>query len=375
MTVFNFPDSHSVSLEEVKKIGNNLAPNKSLLKELEDKYAPNIKNIVLVNSELTVYLEDTLLFMQNNNLIPDLPQNINIKYINTSKAEVLFTKLKDLFGKKPYQYNFPACTNIYDGTIYVSNHYQTEDYSNNAINQIRQQFTGDAKQALEYSFFHELGHLFLIEKNKDTINKQENVLFKKLMLNMEESFAESFAIHMMCLKYPDLPIQTKNFKYFEDKTFKLNENMCRNFYFKKTDRLKKPVTDNIKEWFRKTPVTIDEIFHGYEFPLIYKNSPFKDDNGNLITDMNIVFEKCFESSLKNNRQVIIDKINNPLTKSFKEELVEALQIATRNPTESIDYLIESFHTKIKNEGFLSEKINGIRKINWKNIVADNNFRL
>ena len=79
MSAFSFPDlEKSFQLVKTNKVSGAIPKVKLSANDLDSN------NVVLVKSELTVYLEDTLLFMQNNNLIPDLPQNINIKYINTS---------------------------------------------------------------------------------------------------------------------------------------------------------------------------------------------------------------------------------------------------------------------------------------------------
>lgn len=355
MTKFYFPDSQSFEYQSINKINDTFENDNNLFKDLENKYENNFLNVNLVKSELTVYLEDTLTFMKNNNLIPDLPANINIKYINASNKEILVNKLKDIFGSKPIQYNYPASTNIYNSTIYISNHYQEDDYSDNAINQIRMQFGGNIKQAVEYSFFHELGHLFLIEKNKDKMNSQDNKLFKNLSLNIEESFAESFAIHLLSLKYPILPINTFNFANFSKRADNLSNNISKIFYMKRNNLYKYPMATILKNLIIKEKTSIEEMFNSYEFPLVYEVSPFKKNN-TLITNMNVIFDKCFECALENNKQVIINKFNNTFTKIFKEEFINEIKKFTYNDSNDINSLIESFHKQIKDNGFIDNTV-------------------
>ena len=316
----------------------------------------------IVKSQLTVYLENTLNYMQENNLIPELPQVMNVKYINVSTKEILLTKFKSLFGKKSPEYNYPASTNILDGTIYISNYFQRDFNKDSSIQKFREQFNQNITQTIEYAFFHEIGHLFLIEKNKDKTNKHDDTLFKSLITNIEEGFAESFAIHMMCLKYPQLELETNKFKYFQQRTDKLSSNVGQLFNYKKHDELKKTVLQEIKDFVKPPEIKIEEMFNPYEFPLIYKNTPFKDLNGKLITDMNIIFEKCLGMSLKNNIEVIKFKTTNSHTQEFKQELIENFQLFLKNPSGHIDELITSFHNKVKNDGFISKKITGIRNL-------------
>lgn len=356
MARFYFPDAQPLDLEKVQKINNHFEKDRAIFNDLENKSEVNLKNGFLVKSELTVYLEDTLLFMTNNNLIASLPSIINIKYINSSTKEILFSKFKDLFGFKPQYYNYPASTNIYNGTIYVSHHYQEDDYSDSTINKIRMQFTSNIQQAVEYSFFHEIGHLFLIEKTKDKTNTQNDSFLKALTLNIEEGFAESFSIHMMCLKYPELPMQTNNFKNFDTRTLLLSNNLSKKFYLKKTDQLKLPLTDIIKQMIKNPTIKLDEMFNPYEFPLIYKLSPFKDNSGNLITNMDIIFAKCFDTALANNKAVILSKNSNQFTQQFETELLDKLQSSTQDFSNQFEQLITNFHTRVKNDGFVNMKI-------------------
>lgn len=360
MTHFYFPDHPPLKLEVIK-INAEFDKDLTLLVELKNHKDVALKNVILVKSQLTVYLEESLLFMQKNNLIPDLPKIVNIKYINTSTQEILFTRIKNILGYKPAQYNFPASTNVYDGTIYVSNYYQPAFEHDSTINKLKMQFTGNLKQTLEYSFFHELGHLFLIEKNKDKLSDKTDSFSKVLKLNIEEAFAEAFAIHMICLKYPELPLKTDGFNYFHENSLELSEVMAKKFYYTKYNLSQKTFINTFIKLLKKQPLQIEEMFNPYEFPLVYKNSPFKDVNGNFITDMNLIFEKCFETALNNNKEVILNKTANLHTIDFKQKILERLQEITQNKSNSFEELADSLHCKVKNSGFLNKKIQDMRQ--------------
>ena len=103
------------------------------------------------------------------------------------------------------------------------------------------------------------------------------------------------------------------------------------------------------------------MFNPYEFPLVYKNSPFKDVNGNFITDMNLIFEKCFDTALNNNKEVILNKTANLHTTDFKQEILERLQEITQNKSNSFEELADSLHCKVKTSGFLNKKIQDMRE--------------
>ena len=71
MPTFNFPDSDPKILQDVQKINGNYEEN-ILLNELNLDLS--VKNSSIKKSQLSVYLEDTLDYMQENNLIPELPE-------------------------------------------------------------------------------------------------------------------------------------------------------------------------------------------------------------------------------------------------------------------------------------------------------------
>lgn len=147
MSIFYFPDLLPLKLEH-KKLNTHFENNKSLINDFADPKFTNLKQVSFIENQMTAYLEDTVHFMNENNIIPLLPKEIHIKYINNSNKEIFFKIVKDFFNIKPAQYNFPASTNIYDGTIYISSYYQVEYSNDNVIRKIQGQFGHNIQQTL-----------------------------------------------------------------------------------------------------------------------------------------------------------------------------------------------------------------------------------
>jgi hypothetical protein len=338
MTIFQFPEKN---LEVVKFDKNKIEEIEEITNFHKNKEIKlNTSNIE--KSQLTIYLEDTVNFMQNNNLVPDLPEVVKIKYIDNSTLEILINKVKDMFGKKPAFYNYPASTNLATSTIYISNHFITTENNSNLLKNIKRQFDNDSIKTVEYAFFHELGHLFLIEKNKNKIDSSKNLLASVLKENIEEGFAESFAIQMMCIKYTNLQKETENFANFDLET-RTRSNKINNYY---------------NSPFLNLDNQPHKLFDVYEFPLIYKNTPFKDKDGNLIIDIETIFKKCLDNALISNKELIKLKMNS--IPSSRIKIIKELQLITHNASSNADDLITSFHNKVNDNGFLNKKIQGIR---------------
>ena len=298
----------------------------------------------VVQSQITTYLEDSLSFLSQNNYVPKLPQEIKVQYLYTTLEEKLTIGFKKLFNRPlSAVYKYPACVNFSNNTIYISNYFTENNPKDTAIKDLNEQYN-DWKLSLEHSFFHELGHLFLVEKNKNKTITKTNLLLDKLKINFEEGFAEAFSLHLMCLKYPNLINTTNNFKNFDNKNILDSEKISRNYYKK------------YYEYFDSPKKQTEDMFNVYEFPLIYKNIPFKESNGNLITNINEIFKQAYNLSLENNKQVIVDKFKF----GFKTELLEELQKITHNPKNDFNIQINSIHNIIKREGFNVKNIHSIR---------------
>ena len=338
MTQIKFPDKDEELEVKNVRILNKVPKNPLSSKNINIKSKKQV-----VHSQITTYLEDSLNFLMQNNYVPKLPKEIKVQYLYSNLEEKLTVNFKKLFNRPlSVIYKYPACVNFSNNTIYISNYFQNENTKDKAIKSLNEQYN-DWKLSLEHSFLHELGHLFLIEKNKNKTIIQTNPLLEQLKINVEEGFAEAFALHLMCLKYPNLINETNNFKLFDDKNISDSEKTSRNYY---------------KNFYEYPTDSKDssKMLDVYEFPLIYKNIPFKDSNGNLITNVNEIFKQAYDLSLENNKQVILNKQQF----GFKKELLEEFQKITHNPKDELITQINSIHNIIKREGFNTKNIHSIR---------------
>lgn len=349
MSNFKFPDYNDFSHYKNKK---NRIPGEVPYKTL------NLKKKNTVKSELTEYLEEYLQFLSDNNLVPKLPDKIKIEYVQENS---LIHKAQLLFGKK---YEYPACMNPYNNTLYISNDFkrhsdlENEPYIKNA----RNFFNGSIQKALEYAFGHELGHFNLLSKNLGNKLLPKNEVVLPLARSIEESFAESFSIQIMLIKYPNLLNDTKNFENLKS----YRENLRKNYL----DKI------NEKTEFKK-------LIDSYYFPEIYKNLPFKDSNGNIEKDIDKIYDKCYELALINNKEVIKDIFDNPkinkleIAKTFKSSLEKYLKVEIekkeKNNIFTNDELINTFHEKVKTLGFTTKIFKGLRK-QFLNHENDSKFK-
>ena len=338
MTDFKFPDdkeTYSFLPSKIGKISSkNINFQSSKTKEL---------------SELTESLQEYLSFLINHNLIPKLPNKINIVYVS---EDSLIHKISQAFNKT---YEYPACMNPYTNTLYISNDFKRNSdlESNQYITKTRNFFNGSISKSLEYAFGHELGHFFLITKNKENNLLAKKQIVLSLARNIEEGFSEAFSIQIMNIKYPNLLNDTNNLKELL------------NYRNSKRDLHLKTLLPNTK---------LKNIIDSYYFPLIYQNLPLKDSNGNIEKDINKIYEKCHQLSLDNNKEVIKDVLNNNLiiqlglSNIFKNNLTNFLiqsdknlkNISKTNLTD--DELVKNFHNKINSMSFNTKKIIGLRNL-------------
>ena len=352
MTKFLFPEDASFfELIFDKKAEKNLFTNIDSLKE-NKKY--------IEKSELTIHLEDFLEFLLDKNIQIDLPSQVQVKYFDFDRLEQLKYQLlhsdKSLvqyFSKKilNVDYLYPASTDLVSHTIYICNHFKFQE--TDKLHHLKDRFNGNSQQVLEYVFAHELGHLCLLERNKHNINNNQNDLFNQLARNIEEGFAESFAIQLLCIKYPNLLKETKEFEYLKSNSSKTEQTAIVKF-----------IQQKAKE--------IHQLFNIYEYPEIYSRLPLKNQNGNIETDINQIYENCFNLAIKNNKQVILNKLNNSdlKIKKIDQKIIEQLH-KSLNLKQSLtaEELISKVHDEFNNKGFI-KIINNIK--NFKKSSALNN---
>lgn len=315
---------------------------------------------IIKKSNLTVHLENFLNTLIEKNIQITLPQKITVQYFNYNKVKQFKSKLLShdnelikIISKKTLKkgYIYPASSSFSNSIIHISNNF---DFSNTELADFKQCF-GGAEKTLEYVFSHELGHLFLGEKNKTIINENQDELFATLSLNIQEGFAESFAIQMMCVAYGETKVSedTNKFKQLKDNSSHNEKTSIEKFIKERT------LGEQISDLF---PIVkskdSSKMFHSYEFPEIYDNLPLKDSNGNVETDIEKIYQGCLNLALQNNKQVIKNKLNNESIKAlgFDKKLIKNLQETTKLKTDLIDKLIDNIHDTFTNKGFLKAKV-------------------
>lgn len=150
-----------------------------------------------------IILQDMLIssldYLSNQRLlIPTLPEEINIKFTNTSFSD----KFKSLFSK-----NELAKVNLNSNIIYIS----ADLLSNNPKDQFLQEFSNkfqDKQSLIDAFFYHEFAHIVfkntfknvfnvyskLTDNCSEINNKQfSNSPLYQVLRNLEENFADSFS--------------------------------------------------------------------------------------------------------------------------------------------------------------------------------------
>lgn len=365
MTKFNFSDGESLEL-------NN--------SQLENK---NIIKIGKNESSTTLTIRNYLLFILNNSLVPQLPANIQIKYVDESKSLQFFVNIAEKFkikqignfnvnkNKYPDDYAYPASMNPDTSTLYVSKDFNKtnkklskikKSIETNEIVLFRSYFNQDNQKALEYTFGHELGHFFLLSKNALKPELDENKFIQKIAMNIEEGFAEAFSIQLMYLKNPEFSFDTVKEGRHHDSAIKLKN---------KTDQ---SVSSNQRlDYF--TRFGFEKLIDTYNFKTIYDNLPIKDKNGSIEQNIDKIYTECLEIAKNNNKEVLKDIINNEtfkhdgLINSFNYGLKDSIKSQNNNIYE----VIEEIQKKITGMSFNTAKIKNLRE-KFLNIKNDTTYK-
>ena len=174
-------------------------------------------NLLVPKQNKITILQDMLIssldYLSNQRLlIQTLPEEINIKFTNTSFTD----KIKSIFSK-----NELAEVNLNSNTIYIS----ADLLSNNPKDQFLQEFSHkfqDKQSLIDAFFYHEFAHVIfkntfnnvfniyskLTDNYPEINNKQfSNTPLYQILRNLEENFADSFSafIHKNKLKVFSVP--------------------------------------------------------------------------------------------------------------------------------------------------------------------------
>lgn len=346
MTKFTFPDDKPFELVFKSKV-------KAL--DIDDELNTIGSHTKITNYKITQSIKNYLNFMSDNNLLPYLPSKIKVVYVNEENK--IFNSLSNLLKRK---YAYPASMLPDNATLYISKDFELSNnklLSRNSKNQqekyiidLRNIFNQNNQQVLEYVFGHELGHFFLLIKNSNKNLLTSDVCLQRIARNIEEGFSEAFSLQLMYIKNSKL--NTKNIeKYRHDSTLS-------RFDFINDRTLDK---EDMLNHFNS--IGFEKLIDTYDFKILYKELPIKNANGKIETDINIVYEQCYQLSLKNNKSVIEDMMNNENFQFYElsQKLYEKIQLSSEKEHNNLSELIDSVHEKFQNIGFSTKKMKMLRE--------------
>ena len=371
-----FPDEKIIYIDLKNEISTN------------SNFNFNFSDIPLKDNNQTTYIMSNYIsYLVINNLLPDLPSELNIIYIKDNSFFSLDKNKQNINSisvKPPEDYAYPACMVPSTNTLYLSNDLElnsnilsdtwnkalkfVKPSATNAVLNYRNIFNQDNQKALEYIVGHELGHFFLQLKNKDKPLLSQNPMIAQCALNIEESFSEIFSLHIMYLKHENIIKEFNNFEKLKE--YRFNSEKYRLRYFKNNPTEKDII--EYQEYFKQKG--IDKLLNSYDFPLVYQNTPLRDSNGKLETDIDKIYEKSYQLALANNKQAINNLLNNEkfnqygLTTLFQKELEKSQNFITKD----INQVIDSMHLQLNGMSFYSAKILGIRSYYFKNDISTKN---
>ena len=199
MNKINFLDLEKNNYYYIKdnKVSNEFNPLEDIVNI--DLNLNNEKSKKSLINNLHTHLLDSLNYQSQTNSFPStLPEEINIKFTNTSFTD----KFKSFFSK-----NELAEVNLNSNTIYIS----ADLLSNNPKDQFLQEFSHkfqDKQSLIDAFFYHEFAHVIF----KNTFNNVFNIYSKltdnypeinnkqfshtplyQVLRNLEENFADSFS--------------------------------------------------------------------------------------------------------------------------------------------------------------------------------------
>ena len=367
--------------------------NDLIINKLDKKYSKQVisKNDLTINNvnsslKITTKFIDYIDFLIVNNLLPDLPSELKIIYTRDNSFFTLDKNKQNINSisiEPPEDYSYPACMVPSTNTLYLSNDLElnSNTISNlwnktlskinpsatNAVLNYQNIFNQDNQKSLEYIVGHELGHFFLQLKNKDKPLLTKNPIVSQCALNIEESLSEIFKAHIMCLKH-HLNENSNDFPKLKD--YRINNEKHRLRYLK-NNPTEKDITE-YQEYFKQKG--IDKLLSSYDFPLVYQNIPLRNNNGQLETDIDKIYEKSYQLALTNNKQAInnllnIEKFNQyGLTTLFQKELEKSQKLIAKN----INQVIDAMHQQLGGMSFYSAKILGIRSYYSNNDISTKN---
>lgn len=304
---------------------------------------------------ITQSIKSYLNFMSDNNLLPYLPSKIKVSYVNEENKVLNF-----LSNALKTKYAYPASMFPENSTLYISKDFELNNDKlllRNSKNQqeqyiidLRKIFNQDNQKVLEYVFGHELGHFFLLVKNIDKKLLTSDSCFQRIARHIEEGFSEAFSLQLMYIK--DSSLNTKNIEQYRHDATSSRINFINNRTLSKEDML-----------LHFNNIGFEKLISTYDFKTIFQDLPIKNSNGEIEKDINIIYQKCYQLSLKNNKSVIESMMNNPNFQFYdlSQKLYETIQLSSKTEHANISQLMDTIHDKFQNIGFSTKKMKMLRE--------------
>lgn len=332
MTVFNFAS-----------VNKRLSLTFSTNTEIKPAVGEDI-TALYINKKQTISLKDNMYnilskhinYLNHQNLIPRLKNEVDIIFTNVGYFENLINKFKK---NLPPQYSHLACSFPSESKIFLSSSFLTHknqhlDFSE-VFKSFKLQYNNDYHKSLEKEFLHELAHIVINEQYKQQEN-YDSGLKECLKINIEEAFCETFSLHLMSLKYP-------------------NDNFS-----------------ELQNFIKASSAYNEQIGHNsiyginvYNIYRVYDYIPLKDNHGRILTDIQEIISGCFQVALKNSESVLLDKMQDPYVKAYIQRDLENYG--------SPQNIIQLFHQDILKNG-ISTQISTLRNKSFNENQQNNQFK-
>lgn len=262
---------------------------------------------------------------QNGGFPSDLPEQLNIKFINHSKSDYF----KSLFKKNPIaQFEIP-------NTIHISTDLLPENQENSPpgiVRTIKDTFY-NPQQVLDLIVFHELGHLIFFNKFKECITLNETLLHNlklkdkiihkfggenytdiplyQIHRTFEEHFSDLFSAMLLNVRYstePDVFFKIRNYNEFNSIGFNVNINKLDKSFanIKEINSQKKGIEESIH---KIANIALSGAIN------VFKNEITLQNNDNFLSKIEIALRNNLKlcniySSSQNNLCSLLNEIEN-----------------------------------------------------------------
>lgn len=313
MTTFNFITvGKTIDIVAGDNLGAGQIPQETTVLELgKDKQRTQKFSL---KDRLYQLSSQSIQFLQSSNLVPSLPKEVNIAFINIEFFEKLGIHLSKIRGKElPEQYGHLSCVFPETSTIYVSSTYLTQKNHffkfTDALKALGDEFNHDVQKILDREIYHEIGHLGIrTHLPRKEVQSSMHPFEQRIRNNIEEGFADAFSLHMMALKHGHVEFPV----------------------------LRAHIFNQVK----------DDPFQEINLYRIYDQVPFRNADGSLLTDIKKITSKCLDAALNNNKEMLLECLADPY---YEPQVKQSLNL---NFTGSDNDYVDHFHRQYKKEGIV-----------------------